>query len=55
MTNQRYSPVFRDEAVRQVLDRGHSAREVSERLGGIGPQFVQMTEGCEACARKTER
>ena len=33
MSNQRYSPEFRDEAVRQILDRGYSVNEVSERLG----------------------
>ena len=33
MSNQRYSPEFKDEAVRQVLDRGYSVAEVSERLG----------------------
>jgi transposase len=33
MSNQRYSPEFKDEAVRQVVDRGYSVSEVSERLG----------------------
>ena len=33
MSSQRYSPEFKDEAVRQVVDRGHSVSEVSERLG----------------------
>jgi len=33
MSNQRYSAEFRDEAVRQVVDRGYSVKEVSERLG----------------------
>ena len=33
MSNQRYSPEFKDEAVRQVMDRGYSVAEVSERLG----------------------
>ena len=33
MSNQRYSSEFKDEAVRQVLDRGYSVAEVSERLG----------------------
>jgi transposase len=33
MSNQRYSAEFRDEAVRQVLDRKYSVKEVSERLG----------------------
>ena len=33
MSNQRYSPEFKDEAVRQIVDRGYSVPEVSERLG----------------------
>jgi transposase len=33
MSNHRYSPEFKDEAVRQVVVRGHSVAEVSERLG----------------------
>jgi len=32
MSNQRYSPEFKDEAVRQVVERGHSVSEVAERL-----------------------
>lgn len=33
MSGQRYAPEFKDEAVRQVLERGHSVAEVAERLG----------------------
>ena len=33
MSNQRYSPEFKDEAIRQIIERGHSVAEVSERLG----------------------
>lgn len=33
MGNQRFSPEFKDEAVRQIVDRGYSVAEVSERLG----------------------
>jgi len=33
MSNQRYSPEFRDEAVRQILEAGHSTSEVAARLG----------------------
>jgi len=33
MSNQRFSPEFKDEAVRQIVDRGYSVAEVSERLG----------------------
>ncbi|SOC53466.1 transposase [Chromohalobacter canadensis] len=33
MSNQRYHPEFKDEAVRQVLERGYTVAEVSQRLG----------------------
>ena len=33
MSNQRYTPEFKDEAVRQVLDRGYPVADVAERLG----------------------
>jgi len=33
MSRQRYSPEFKDEAVRQVTQRGYSVSEVSGRLG----------------------
>ena len=33
MSNQRYSPEFKDEAIRQIVDRGYSVAEISERLG----------------------
>ena len=33
MSNQRFSPEFKDEAVRQIVERGYSVADVSERLG----------------------
>jgi transposase len=33
MSNQRYSPEFKDEAVKQIVERGYSVAEVGERLG----------------------
>lgn len=33
MSQQRYAPEFKDEAVRQVTERGHSVQEVASRLG----------------------
>jgi transposase len=33
MSNQRYLSEFRDESVRQILDRVYSVKEISERLG----------------------
>jgi len=33
MSNQKYTAEFREEAVRQVLERGYSIKEVAENLG----------------------
>ncbi len=33
MSHQRYSPEFKEEAVRQVTQRGYSVVEVAERVG----------------------
>tara|TARA_R110001592_G_scaffold77743_5_gene233846 strand:- start:209 stop:556 length:348 start_codon:yes stop_codon:yes gene_type:complete len=33
MSNQRYSPEFKDEAVKQIVDRGYPVAEVADRLG----------------------
>ncbi|MCP5135373.1 MAG: transposase [Gammaproteobacteria bacterium] len=33
MSQQRYTPEFKDEAVRQIVERGYTVAEVSERLG----------------------
>jgi transposase len=33
MSNQRFTPEFKDEAVRQVVDRGYSVAEVADRVG----------------------
>ena len=33
MSSQRFPPEFKDEAVRQIVERGYSVTEVAERLG----------------------
>ena len=33
MSSQRFSPEFKDEAVRQIVERGYSVADVSEWLG----------------------
>ena len=33
LSNQRYTPEFKEEAVRQVIERGRSVADVAERLG----------------------
>ena len=35
MSQQRYTPEFKAEAVRQVTERGHSVQEVPARRGAI--------------------
>jgi AraC-like DNA-binding protein len=45
MANQRYSPEFKDEAVRQVVDRGYSVAEVAARLGVSSHIGTKRTPG----------
>lgn len=33
MSSQRFPPEFKDEAVRQIVERGYKVSEVAERLG----------------------
>lgn len=33
MSTQRFTPEFKEEAVRQIVDRGYSVAEVSARIG----------------------
>jgi transposase len=33
MSSQRFAPEFKDEAVRQIVERGYKVTEVAERLG----------------------
>jgi transposase len=35
MSGQRYTPEFKDEAVKQVIDRGYTIAEESERLDPV--------------------
>jgi len=35
MSNQRYSPEFKDEAVRQILDRGYSLALLGQQEGDV--------------------
>ena len=44
MSNQRYTPEFKDEAVRQVVDRGYRVAEVAERLI-LARKMVKMKPG----------
>ncbi len=33
MSSQRFSPEFKDEAIRQITERGYSVADVAQRLG----------------------
>jgi transposase len=44
MSHQRYTAEFKDEAVRQVTEKGHSVQEVAARLGvssDAGPRSLK--------------
>jgi len=45
MSQQRYSPEFKDEAVRQVTERGHSVRDVAARLGVSNHSLYKWVKG----------
>lgn len=37
MSSQRFTAEFKQEAVRQVTERGYSVAEVAARMGGFNP------------------
>ncbi len=41
MSNQKFSPELKDEAVRQVIERGYSISEVAENLGVSQPSLYK--------------
>ena len=45
MSNQKYTEEFREEAVRQVLDRGYSVKEVSDNLGVSAHSLYKWLRG----------
>ena len=47
MSNKRYPPEFKDEAVRQVLKRGHKVADVAERLGVSSHSLYQWVKAAE--------
>jgi len=44
MSSKRYPPEFKDEAVRQVLKRGHKVADVAERLGVSSHSLYQWVK-----------
>ena len=53
MSSQRYSPEFKDKAVPQIVERGYSVAEVSERLGVTGHSLYKWVKAVKP--DKTER
>ncbi len=45
MGQQRYTPEFKDEAVRQVTERGHSVQEVAARRGVSSHSLSKWVKG----------
>jgi transposase len=45
MSNQRYTPEFKTEAVRQVVERGHSVAEIADRLGVSSHSLHKWVKG----------
>lgn len=44
MSQRRYSPEFKDEAIKQVTERGHSVQEVADRLGVSSHSLYQWVK-----------
>jgi transposase len=45
VSKQRYTPEFKDEAVRQVTEKGHSVQEVAARLGVSSHSLYKWVKG----------
>ncbi len=45
MSNQRYTPEFKDEAARQIVDRGYSVADVSKRLDVSAHSLLDIIRG----------
>lgn len=48
MSKPRYTPEFKSEAVRQVLDRGYSVKDVAERIGVSAHSLYQWVRVAKA-------
>jgi len=53
VSSQRYSPEFKDDAVRQIVERGYTVAEVSERLGVSSHSLYKWVKAVKP--DKTER
>jgi transposase len=46
MSTQRFTPEFKEEAVRQIIDRKYSVTEVSARLGVSAHSLYKVGQSC---------
>jgi transposase len=53
MSNQRFTPEFKEEAVRQIVERGYTVAEVSDRLGVSSHSLYQWVKSVKP--DKTEK
>jgi transposase len=51
MSNQRFTPEFKDEAVRKVVERGYSVAEVADRVGVSAHSLYKWVKAVRQCAR----
>ena len=54
MGRQRFTPEFKDEAVRQVIERGHPVAEVAVRLGVTDPAELTVTQSFDHGCNRSE-
>ena len=47
MSKQRFTPEFKEEAVRQVVERGYPVREVAERVGVSAHSLYKWVKGVQ--------
>jgi transposase len=53
MSSQRFAPEFKDEAVRQIVERGHPVSEVAQRLGVLAHSLYKWVKAVKP--NKTEQ
>lgn len=53
MSTQRFTPEFKEEAVRQIIDRKYSVAEVSARLGVSAPSLYKWVKAVAPIRRRS--
>lgn len=55
MSNLRYSEEFKEEAIRQVIDRGYSVSDVSQRIGVSAHSLYKWVKAVRPDKNKDEK